>query len=165
MYENGGFTLENLGGDKGDWSWVRRTVHAAEWWLSCFPFLLSPGTLPAINLSTFYLHVSVLFNYKKLLKEHYLFILYVTSVFFVWTPCDLKVSMYDEIFFPQSLVFPIFWKKKSFVYQQSLMNHQKTEFPNEYFQFPFCMTFAFHFKEYSSLPPIKHFCIISDVFF
>lgn len=142
MYENGGFTLENLGGDKGDWSWLRCTVHAAEWLLSCFPFLLSPGAHPAINLSTFYLHASIPVNYKKkLLKEHYLFILYATSVFFVWTPCDLKVSMYDEIFF-QSLVFPIFWKKKSFVYQQSLMNQQKTEFPNEYFQ---VFHFAWHF--------------------
>lgn len=65
MYENGRFTLENLGGDKGDWSWLRCTVHAAEWLLSCFPFLLSPGALPAINLSTFYLHASILFNYKK----------------------------------------------------------------------------------------------------
>lgn len=110
----------------------------------CFPvspsFCLQELFLLLIFLRSIYMLQFSLIT-KKLLKEHYLFILYATSVFFVWTPCDLKVSMYDEIFF-QSLVFPIFWKKKSFVYQQSLMNQQKTEFPNEYFQ---VFHFAWHF--------------------
>lgn len=158
----GGFTLENLGGDKGDWSWVRRTVHAAEWLLSCFPFLLSPGALPAINLSTFYLHASILFNYKKTPQRTLSIHFICHKCFFVWTPCDLKVSMYDEIFFPKPCFSNILKKE---VINRAWWTIKKLSFLMSISSFPFCMTFAYHFKEYTSLPPIKHFRIISDVFF
>lgn len=162
MYENGGFTLENLGGDKGDWSWVRCTVHAAEWLLSCFPFLLSPGALPDINLSTFYLHASIFFNYKKNSSKNIIYSFYMPQMFFCMNAMWPKSLHVWWDFFPKPCFSNILKKE---VINRAWWISKKLSFLMSISSFPFCMTFVYHFKEYSSLPPIKHFRIISDVFF
>lgn len=68
------------------WRGQRRLMRFLHHWMVAFLFffLLSPRALPAIHLSTLYLHASILFNYTKNSSKNIIYPFYMPQVVFFW---------------------------------------------------------------------------------